>query len=331
MNSIPTVEDSIQDPASLLRALRATVRHYWLGAMGYQKLAYLTGLLLIGSAVFHTGVLLITGGSLSGPVSWRKPILFGEAFGLTAISLGWLMNFLPRRRVRGWLLMGALSFANAGEVLWVSIQQWRGVPSHFNLGTPLDTGAFATAGNLIIITAAVIVLLALWSFFSLEAPRSLRWAIRLGLLGLVISQVIGFLILQNGFSRVVDPQSGAFLPQNLATAATWGSAGAMKIPHALSLHAIQLLPILVLLLLMVGWEERRIFRVLLAAAGGYAGLLAVSLWQTFQGRAFLDLSLGGVGALIVSALLLLFAGIAVIAALRNAFDRGEPAPSGQFG
>ena len=58
---------------ALIRAMVATLRSYWTRAEGYQKFAYVIGVLLIGSAVFHTGVLIVTGGSFEGPVSWRKP------------------------------------------------------------------------------------------------------------------------------------------------------------------------------------------------------------------------------------------------------------------
>ena len=86
---------------TLIRAMVATLRSYWSQAGGYQKFLYFTGGLLLVSVVFHTGVLIVTGGSLAGDVSWRKPILFGEAFGLNALSLAWVMTFLPKRRVRG--------------------------------------------------------------------------------------------------------------------------------------------------------------------------------------------------------------------------------------
>lgn len=45
-------------------------------------------------------------------------------------------------RFLGWLLAGALSLANTGEVFCVALQQWRGVPSHFNNSTPFDAAVF---------------------------------------------------------------------------------------------------------------------------------------------------------------------------------------------
>lgn len=179
-----------RDLGTLVRAMLGSVRGYWVRAESYQKFLYFIGALLLASAVFHTGVLIATGGSLEGPVSWRKPILFGEAFGLTALSVAWVMTFLPRYRIRGWLLAGTLGVANFGEVFWVSMQQWRGVPSHFNLATPFDAAAFTAAGGLIFFTATVITIVTLWTFLSLQAPRSFAWAIRAGMVLLIFSQLV---------------------------------------------------------------------------------------------------------------------------------------------
>jgi hypothetical protein len=267
------------------------LRSYWTRAEGYQKFLYFIGALLLLSAVFHTGVLIVTGGSLEGPISWRKPILFGEAFGLTAISVAWVMTFLPKRQVVGWLLAGALGLANFGEVVWVAMQQWRGVPSHFNFSTPFDAAAFVAASYLIRATAAVIAIVTLWTFFSLQAPRSLKWAIRAGMVLLLVSQLFGLMIVFNGLSKVRDPQTGAFISDGLKSAAIFGAAGTMKMPHALTLHAIQLLPALAFVLLFTNRDESWRTRAVLAATAGYVGLVAISAWQTFSGLAMFDLSL----------------------------------------
>ena len=122
-------EGGITNRSALLQAMLGKLCSYWVQAESYQKFLYSVGALLIFSAVFHTGVLIVSGGALEGDVSWRKPILFGEAFGLTCLSIAWIMTFLPKRTVSGWLLAGTLGVANFGEVFWVGMQQWRGVPS----------------------------------------------------------------------------------------------------------------------------------------------------------------------------------------------------------
>ena len=190
------------------RPMLTKLRRYWTDAEGYQKFAYAIWAFLILSAVFHTGVLIVTSGSLEGDVSWRKPILFGEAFGFTALSVAWFMTFLPKQRVEGWLLLGVLGVGYFEEVFWVSFQQWRGVPSHFNFNTPFDGAFFQTNGVVIGITAIVIAIVTIWSLFSLRAPASLAWAIRAGMVLLVVAQILGGLTIQNGLQKVVDSEDG---------------------------------------------------------------------------------------------------------------------------
>lgn len=264
-----------------------SLRGYWEQAESYQRFLYAAGTLLVLSAVFHAVVLVVTGGTLEGDVSWRKPILFGESFGLTCISIAWILTFLPRRGWLGWPLAGALGLANSGEVFWVSLQQWRGVASHFNNSTAFDSTAFAAAGVLILIAAVVLLAVTLLSFVALRAPASFAWAIRAGLLVLIAGQIFGLMMIQNDGN-------------------TFGAAGAGKVPHALAIHAPQALPLLAWLLSMAPWSERWRTATVIAGAAGYALVLAVSAFQAYSGRAPLDLEPGA--ALVLSLGGLLVAG-----------------------
>lgn len=256
---------------ALFRDMRASLHGYWTQAYSYQKFLYVAGALLLASALFHTGVLLLTHGTLEGDVSWRKPILFGESFGLTAWSISWFMTFMPRRPVLGWLFSGALGLANLGEVFLVTMQQWRGVPSHFNNATSFDEGVFVLMGLLIQFTGVVSIGVTLLSFFSLRAPASVAWAIRCGALLLVAGQLFGIPMIARGTH-------------------TFGAAGNLKIPHALALHAAQILPLVAWVLLFSRRSEEQRTRIVVVAALGYTGLVAVASFQAFRGLAPLDLS-----------------------------------------
>ncbi len=275
--------DSRQSSARSQHML-VSLRNYWTQAEGYQKFLYVAGFLLLASAVFHTGVLISTGGSLQGDVSWRKPILFGESFGLTCLSVAWFLTFLPKRRILGWPLAGALGLANLGEVFLVAMQQWRGVASHFNNSTPFDSAVFLGMGFFIVGTGAVILVVTLLVFFALQATPSVAWAIRTGMVLLVASLFFGVPMMARGGH-------------------TFGAAGAMKVPHALALHGAQVLPALAWLLLFTDWSESRRTRTMIAGTLGYGGLVAVSALQAHSGRAPLDLGPGSAVALGISAVL----------------------------
>ena len=89
------------------------------------------------------GVFAVDGGAWEGPVSWRKPIVFGLSFGVTIVTLAWFLTLLRLGRASGWAVSLVLSIASIGEVVLISMQKWRGVASHFNETTTFDGLVFS--------------------------------------------------------------------------------------------------------------------------------------------------------------------------------------------
>ena len=77
MSEVILPAGGVKNVGALTRAIVATLRSYWKQANGYQKFLYFIGALFLVSGLFHTGVLIVADGSLTGPISWRKPIVFG--------------------------------------------------------------------------------------------------------------------------------------------------------------------------------------------------------------------------------------------------------------
>ncbi len=281
MSTTRSSESTSNSPNALFNAMSASLRSYWASAESYQRFVYAISALLVASGLFHALVFLFSGDQWAGPVSWRKPILFGFSFGITNLSLAWVMTFLPKVRVRAWLLMGALGLASLVEVFLITMQKWRGVPSHFNAETPFDAAVFGWMGQMVGVVALVIVILTIWSLFSLNASPSMTWAVRVGLVLLVFGQAFGVLIIVNGLA-----------PETTYEAASiFGAAGQLKVPHSVAIHALQVLPFLGWLLAFTNWPETRRTRLVIMAAAGYIGLAGVSVLQTFAGVAVIDLNL----------------------------------------
>ena len=192
----------------------------------HQRAAYYCGGLLVLSGLFHGLVYVVDGGPWEGPVSWRKPVVFGLSFGITLVTLAWMLGFLRPRKAAAWVVLGVLIVASVGEVALVSMQKWRGVPSHFNEDTAFDGMVFSVMGMLVALIVLMTVVMAVWSFFRVDASASLALAIRSGLV-LLVSQMVGVQMIVEGGN-------------------TFGANGALKMPHALTLHAIQMLPALAL-------------------------------------------------------------------------------------
>lgn len=73
------------------------------------------GLLVLSGLVYAAAWLARGAPDLAGPVSLRKPILFGVSAGVTLLSLGWVLRHLRPRRGDA-LLYGSVALALVLEV-----------------------------------------------------------------------------------------------------------------------------------------------------------------------------------------------------------------------
>ena len=196
-----------------------------------QRILFGAAVVFLASGVVHAGVWLSAGmPSLDGPVSWRKPMTFGFSTGVLFLSLTWVLGLLPhnRRLVRQVWLFTTLLVA---EVALIDMQQWRGVPSHFNNATAFDAVVFQMMG-LLIISASILIALWTRSLFVHQLPTTpaFAFAARAGMLLLNFGNLVG-----------------------LAIAVT--EATALKPLHGAALHAIQALPVAVWVLTRVGYPR----------------------------------------------------------------------------
>jgi len=237
------------------------------------------GLLLMASGLAHGVVWVLLGGPWEGPVTWRKPILFGLSGGLTSLSAGWVWSKLPPRRGDAWLA-AATAWALFVEVLLIDLQRWRGVASHFNRATPLDSLLSDAMGLLILFVSAVLVDLTVRLFRSapLLAPDMLL-AARAGMMLLAISCGLGIWVSVYGDLRVaagLDP-------------GRYGAAGVPKFPHGAVIHAIQWLPAIAWAARRAGWRVRSRVWLVAVATVATAAVLAYALGQTLTGRGRFEL------------------------------------------
>jgi len=238
------------------------------------------GLLLIASGLVHLVVWTVLGGPWEGPVTWRKPILFGISGGLTSLSLGWAWSKLPSRRGDAWMA-ATVAWALLIEVLLIDLQVWRGVASHFNRATPLDSVLYDAMGLLVLWVTLVAVDLSLrflWQPIALTPDMLL--AARAGLVLLVISCGLGIWASVHG-----DTQMAAGLPPE-----HYGAAGVPKFPHGAVIHALQWLPLLAWAARRVGITQRRRVRLVAAATVGTTLIGCFALVQTLVGRSRFDVT-----------------------------------------
>jgi hypothetical protein len=236
------------------------------------------GIALVASGAAHLVAWVFLGGPWEGPVTWRKPILFGLSGGLTSLSLGWAWSKLPRRwGDRG--LAAATAWALLVEIVLIDLQRWRGVASHFNRQTRFDSLVYDAMGVLILFVTAVIVDLAVrFLLHRTDLAADMLLAARAGLVFLAVSCGLGI-----GASVHGDIRSAAGLPPE-----TFGAAGVTKFPHGIAIHAIQWLPLFAWAARRAGLDERRRWWLVVASTVGTGLALGYALVQTLSGRSRFD-------------------------------------------
>ena len=244
-------------------------RARWLGALGIG---------LIASGLAHMVVWGVRGGAWEGPVTWRKPILFGISAGLTSLSLGWVWARLPSRR--GDAALAALTaWSLVVEVALVDLQAWRGVASHFNRTTFFDSILYDAMGALILLVTLVAADLTLRAFRRpVPLAADMLLALRAGMVFLVVSCGLGIWASVHGDLRAAR----GLAPEVL------GTAGVVKFPHGMVIHALQWLPLLAWAAARARLPQHRRIAIVSAATAGTAILLAYALLQTLAGRARFD-------------------------------------------
>jgi hypothetical protein len=270
-------------------------------------------------AVVSAGGVLLDDRVLVGAPIWLKPFKFSVSFTIYAVTLAWLLSLLPRgRRVARWAGT-VIVVAGSLEMVIIVGQVLRGRRSHFNVATPLDTALWSTMGATIVVLWVAMLVIGVALLRARIPDRATAWAIRLGILLALAGMALGFLMTQPtaaqerdldaglgdvaGAHSVGVPDGGPGLPVT-----GWSTTGGdLRIPHFVGMHALQVLPLLALLLTVLATrrplDPTRRLRLVVLAGGLYAGLLALLTWQALRGQPLLrpDAATLGVAGLLLGA------------------------------
>ena len=268
-----------------------------------QRFLFFVGSLLLASAVVHGAIAigaLITGQEWSGPLSWRKPVVFAMSFGMLSITAGWILRSLPVTRW-GWvptIVLGAFSLL---EVSAITLQTWRGVPSHFNTETLFDTVVFGIMALSVYSVVVALVFLLIWVAVRFRGNSGERLAAIVGLIGLLAAGYIG--------NKMIDVgQAQLDVTGTVPYEVVFGADGSAKLSHFVGMHLIQFLAVLAILTP----AYRRLAVVAIGAIGGLAVFASVSM-TAFAGSPWLTPD-AGTGALGLFGVVVSF--IAVIVSVR---------------
>jgi hypothetical protein len=284
----------------------------------YERFLYRAGAALIAAGLLHVGMLIADPGPWHGPVSWRKPVVFGVSFGLTAWGVGWVLGRLRTRRRLGWAVSGALGGASVVEVGAITIQRWRGVPSHFNDATPFDAAMFGMMGVSVALVAAAIVAALVWAVVGLRTDPVIWWAAVVGLASIVAASRIGVDMIGAGEAAL---EATGQVPVSVV----FGAAGSAKLAHAVGMHGIHVLGALAIVLRLGRSPATRQRWIMRLAAAAHTGLFVVVASQAYAGLPLRDLPAASVAVALVAVVVLVSSAASAVRSWRAATPRSVAA------
>jgi hypothetical protein len=241
----------------VVASVASAPRSFWNLASTRERAGYLVGIALLAGGLVHVAILVTGGGSWEGPLSLRKPATFGLSFGLTLITIVWVVRFLNVGARARSVLVTMFTAASVLETALVSLQAWRGVPSHFNVETSFDEWvARGLAGG----GVALVVMVGVMTLVSFRANA----AIQAGFIALSAAMAIGAVMIGRGMTLVFTGNAPV----------AYATGGLFKPIHAVTMHGILVLPALAWMLSFADWSEARRVGVIVAAAAAYVVLVA---------------------------------------------------------
>jgi hypothetical protein len=276
-----------------MRNLVASVRVLWNASRPLTA----AGLGMVVVLVLSIAAMVVDPRAISGAPAWLKPAKFAASTAIYALTLAWLFTYLPGRprltRIVGWGTALILIL----EVALIDVQAARGVTSHFNVGTPFDAIVFSVMGGAIVLAWALAIALTIALFRQTFPDQGLGWAIRLGMLLTVLGSGMGGLMTRPTAGQLATARATRVMTH--AGAHTVGAAdggpglpatgwsrehGDLRVPHFLGLHAVQIVPLLALMIGRRVASATRRRRAVLVIAASYATLLVILLAQALGGE-----------------------------------------------
>ncbi|WP_166877428.1 hypothetical protein [Salinibacterium sp. ZJ450] len=228
-----------------------------------------------------------------GQNAWFKPMKFAISIGIYAITLAWLIGQLRRFRRLGNIAGTVTVIGLVIEIVVIVGAAAAHTTSHFNVATPLNTTLWSFMAISIVVVWLMTVLVGIAVLFNPGADAARAVAIRAGVLLGLVGMALAFLMtgprpeqLQDfqgiaGAHAVGIPDGGPGLPF-----LGWSTdAGDLRVPHFVGMHALQAIPLALLLLeilsrrIAVLRNPRVRLQLMVVGSLAFAAMIGILTWQ----------------------------------------------------
>jgi hypothetical protein len=256
---------------------------------------------------------------VTGVDVWIKPLKFAISVGVYSITLSLLIGMLGRWRRIAWVAGTIATLGLLIEMVIIVGVAATGETSHFNVSTPFHTALWGTMAFSIVVVWVMTFLVGLAFFRNRFGDAARNLAVRAGVLVAVVGMGLAFLMTSPTASQLANfkgiagahtvgiADGGPGLPL-----LGWSTVvGDLRIPHFVGMHALQVLPLFVLLLEVIGrhWAPlasvRTRVRLVCIAIATYVATLGVLTWQALSAQSIVHPS----GAILLTAVVVTIAAL----------------------
>jgi hypothetical protein len=237
------------------------------------------GLIMLAGAIVTAVLSQTTSTQVMGVNAYIKPMKFYLSGFILAWTMGYFMQYLDNQKqvsIYNWVYVITISY----ELLAITWQAALGKQSHFNKDTTFDTVVFHLMGLMITIVTLWTAYIGYLFFVQKEFATSmiLVWSIRLGLIMTALFAFEGGVMAALLRHSVGGADGGAGIP-----VVNWSKQhGDLRVAHFFGIHALQIIPILSMLLAK---SVQHVFIISIV----FFLLVTYTLVQAFLGKAFLNI------------------------------------------
>jgi hypothetical protein len=179
---------------------------------------------------------------LLGVNLWIKPIKFAISIAIYCFTWPLFLQYFPFEKLKTRFINYTV-FAMAFEMIAIASQAARGQLSHYNTSSIYNSLLFTVMGIVIVSQTlfAVYIGIRFFKVKPVELSPALLWAIRLGIIMAGVFAMEGGIMASHLAHTVGAPDGGPGLPLF-----NWSRrAGDLRIAHFMGLHALQIVPLFV--------------------------------------------------------------------------------------
>lgn len=308
-------------PTSLNNTALSQLRTWFGKLWAFNKFATLSVMLYLVLIPIYTVAAIVDPRLITNAPAFVKPLKFILSSGIYVATFLYLLTLVQGKRRWVQIFANVTAAGLMIENIIITAQAVRGIPSHFNNTTALDIQLFNIMGGTITILALLNLTLGIWLLFQRLPNRVTAWGIRLGVLISFVGMMVAFLMTSGptptqqaaleagqrpsaiGAHSVGVDDGGPGLPF-----VGWSTEGGdLRAPHFVGLHAMQVLPLLALLLnRRRALMPRQRLTLTITAGIAYLGWLILLTWQALRGQSVIALDMPTLTAYVGLLVIVLF-------------------------